>query len=44
MKQYLKPYAYKESELQVGRKAGGVTAFLLKNEPTSLLHVARLSP
>lgn len=40
MKESLKPYAYKELE----RVAISVTAFLLKNEPTSVLHVARLSP
>ncbi len=39
MKQYLKPYAYKELE----RAAMSVTAFLLKNEPTSDSDVARLS-
>ena len=40
MKKYLKPYAYKELEPRLG----GVTAFLLKNEPTSVLYVAWLSP
>ena len=40
MKQYLKPYAYKELE----RAAMSVTAFLLKNEPTSVLYVAWLTP
>ena|GEM_PF-4720407 len=40
MKQYLKPYAYKELE----RVAISVTAFLLKNEPTSVLYVAWLIP
>jgi hypothetical protein len=43
VKQYLKLRAYKQSEGVAGL-AGSLMACLLKNEPTSYVHVARLSP
>ena len=39
VKQNLKFYAYKESE----SRFGGMTVFLLPNEPTTLFSVARIS-
>jgi hypothetical protein len=44
VKQYLKPRAYKQSKGVAGRLrlSGSLMACLLKNEPTSYAHVARL--
>ena len=44
VKQYLKPRAYKQSEGVADLRVGSLMACLLKNEPTSYVHVARLSP
>ena len=46
MKQYLKPYAYKQSKgvARELRLAGSLMACLLKNEPASYSQAARLSP